>query len=283
VIEGYVAINNEESQEKALGAATKALALDPDNVEATAALGSVAKDRFKYSESIAYFERAIQLNPSFATAYQWYGGLMLVMGDAEAALTRYQQAWSLDPRSRIIGNNLAVVFYMLGRNQEATAMAQEVYRFARDFPEISKVLMHLAIADGECEIAAQYGNRLAAVLKKTTNATPVYVDLCQSTDPEARTRAIETMVSWTGLNFSSVDAATLSYPEDMVLLLANMGEFEAALNVAEKNSDYYSHIVLTWLRSMKTANAIKLYCDPRVQKLYEEAEIPPIEGENICD
>jgi len=91
------------------------------------------------------------------------------------------------------------------------------------------------------------------------------------------------MVSWTGLNFSSVDAATLSYPEDMVLLLANMGEFEAALNVAEKNSDYYSHIVLTWLRSMKTANAIKLYCDPRVQKLYEEAEIPPIEGENICD
>ncbi len=161
-----------------------------------AALGSVAKDRFKYSEAIDYFERAIELNPSFATAYQWYGGLMLVMGDAEAALIRYQQAWNLDPRSRIIGNNLAVIFYLLGRNQEASAMAQEVFRFAPDFPEISKVLMHLAIADGECEIAEQYGNRLAAVLKKTTNATPVYIDLCQSADPGARARAIETMVSW---------------------------------------------------------------------------------------
>jgi TolB-like protein/Tfp pilus assembly protein PilF len=283
VIEGYVAINNEESQKKAESAANTALSLDPDNIEATAALGSVAKDRFKYSEAIAHFERAIQLNPSFATAYQWYGGLLLVMGETEAALTRYKQAWDLDPRSRITGNNLAVIFYMLGRNQEATAMAQEVFRFAPEFPEVSKVLLHLAIADGECEIAEQHGNRLAAILKKTTNATPIYIDLCQSADPEARARAIETMVSWQGLKFSSADAATLSYPEDLVMLLADMGEFEAALTVAENNLDYYNHIVLTWLRAAKTDNAVKLYCDPRVQALFDKTEIPPMEGKNICD
>jgi TolB-like protein/Tfp pilus assembly protein PilF len=283
VIEGYVTINPEESQEKALNAATRALSIDPDNVEAMVALGSAARDQFRYSEAFDYFERAIELNPSFATAYQWYGGVTLSMGDPEAALTRYQQAWSLDPRSRIIGANLASTLYYLDRQQEATAIAQEVYRFAPDFPEAAKMLMHLAIAVGECEKIAEYGNRLASVLKKTYNATPLYMDACQSSDPGARANAIKTMLTWTGFNFSLPDDPSLSYPEDIATMLVDMGEFEAALIVTEENRDYYSHVVLTRLRAMRSANGIKFYCDPRVQAVFEQSDLPPMAGQNICD
>ncbi len=283
VIEGYVTINPEESQEKALSAATRALSIDPDNVEAMVALGSVARDQFKYSEAFDYFERAIKLNPSFATAYQWYGGVMLSMGDPEAALTRYQQAWNLDPRSRIIGANLASALYYLDRHQEATAIAQEVYRFAPDFPEVTKMLMHLAIILGECEKVAEYGNQTAAVLKKAFNATPLYMDLCQSEDPGARASAIETMLTWTGFSFSLPDDPSLSYPEDITTMLVDLGEFDAALIVTEENRDYYSHVVLTRLRAMRSANGIKFYCDPRVQAVFEQSDLPPITGHDVCD
>ncbi|HEY5775942.1 MAG TPA: hypothetical protein VIS57_07655 [Xanthomonadales bacterium] len=283
VIEGYVTIDPASSQAKTSSAANKALALDPENAEAVATLGAVAKDQFRYAEAIDYFKRAIGLNGSFATAYQWYGGLLLVMGNPEAALPPYQQAWGLDPRSGIIGTNLALILDTLERRQEAIAVLQDVIDFAPDFPEALRAIMHIAITDGDCRTAEEYGNRLAAALKKTSNSTPVYLDLCQSADPARRDTAIKTMLAWPALDFSSPDHAALSYPQDMVTLLIEMGLFEAALEISEKNLDYYSHIVLTTARSMRSANGVRFYCDPRVQRLFETTGIPPAEGKNICD
>ena len=62
-----------------------------------------------------------------------------------------------------------------------------------------------------------------------------------------------------------------------------LGEFEAALILAKKNRDYFSHIVLSRQRNNRSANGLEFYCDPRVQQLYEQSNLPPIEGENICD
>ena len=282
VIEGYVTINPEESQKKSLEAANKALSLDPNSVEALAALGSIASAQLSYSKSLEYFDRAIELNPSFSTAYQWKAGLFLVKGDTQSSLNEYQQAWILDPRSRITGNNLAVTLHYLGRKEEARKIAGEVLSFAPDFPEVSKVLMHLAISDGDCKSVEKYGNHLVDVLKKTTNSTPVYIDICQSEDLELRARGIETILSWPSYEFSLPEEATLSYPEDLVFMLVGFGEFEAALEIARKNRDYYGHIVLTRLRNDRSANGLKFYCDPRIQELIEQTDVPPLEGEDIC-
>jgi len=282
VIEGYVTINLEESQKKSIEAADKALSLDPNSVEALAALGSIAITQFRYSESLEYFDRAIELNPSFSTAYQWKAGLFLVKGDTQSALNEYQQAWILDPRSRITGNNLAVTLHYLGRKEEARKIAGDVLSFAPDFPEVSKILMHMAISDGDCESVEKYGNHLVDVLSKTTNSTPVYIDICQSEDPDLRARGIETILSWPGYEFSLPEDATLSYPEDLVFMLVSLGEFEAALEIARKNRDYYGHVVLTRLRNDRSANGLKFYCDPRVQELIEQTDVPPLEGEDIC-
>ena len=76
--------------------------------------------------------------------------------------------------------------------------------------------------------------------------------------------------------------ATLSYPKDIVFMLVSLGEFEAALVIARKNRDYFSHIVLTRLRNDRSANGLKFYGDPRVQELIEQTDVPPLERENIC-
>ena len=109
--------------------------------------------------------------------------------------------------------------------------------------------MHLSISDGDCKSVEKYGNHLVDVLKKTTNSTPVYIDICQSEDLELRARGIETILSWPSYEFSLPEDATLSYPEDLVFMLVGFGEFEAALEIARKNRDYYWHIALTRLRN----------------------------------
>jgi TolB-like protein/Flp pilus assembly protein TadD len=284
VIEGYVTIDQEASRQKALNAANKALEIDPENVEALVALGAVATGQFRFSDSRMYMQRAIELNPSFATAHQWTGTSRLVTGDPEAALESLQKAWSLDPRSRIVAYNLAVTLQYLGRAQEAADVAREVIRFAPDFPESHKLLMHLAIAAGDCQSAEEHGNRLAGLLRKEFNATPVYLELCQSEDPAARAEAIDTILSWpASLQFSSPDNPVLSYPEDLVFMMVEIAEFEAALKLAEKNSDYFSHSVLTRPRAYRTVNGVKFYCDRRFQQLVAQSPVPPLEGKNACD
>ena len=283
VIEGYVTIDTEDSMVNTAAAANKALSLDSENVEAMVSLATVSRNQFKYAEATEYFERAIKLNPSFATAHQWYGGMLFDMGDPEAAVIESQQAWALDPRSGIIGENYALILEALGRRDEAIKVAREVIEFDPDFTEGLRVMMHLSLYNGDCESAAEYGNRLAGVLNKTLNATPVYLDLCQAASPELRSAAIQTILGWGNLNFSSADNPTLSYPNDMVLLLVDWGEFESALILTERHKDFYSHYILTQVRGNRKVNGIKFYCDPRVQQLFKESAVPPFEGENICD
>ena len=94
---------------------------------------------------------------------------------------------------------------------------------------------------------------------------------------------METILSWPGIEFSATKDATLFYPEDIVMILVDLGMFEPALELAERHKDYYYHIILTRARSMRSANGREFYCDPRLQALFDQTEIPPIEGANICD
>ena len=48
------------------------------------------------------------------------------------------------------------------------------------------------------------------------------------------------MLTWTGFNFSLPDDPTLSYPEDIAVMLVNMGEFDAALIVTDLYQDQHS-------------------------------------------
>jgi hypothetical protein len=172
---------------------------------------------------------------------------------------------------------------LLGRNQEAIETAQAVLNFAPDFPSGLEAMFSLRIIAGNCDAVESIGNHMVDVLGKKTNTTSVYMDLCQSTDPEARARAIETMLTWPSLELASVDSPTLSAPENMVEILVELGEFEAALIVTTKYIDYYAGFVLQVIRSKHTVNGIKLYCDPRVQLLFEASAIPPINGESTCN
>ena len=283
VIDGYVMTDAKMSNAKTDAAANMALSLDPNNVEATVALAQLKSNQFRYEEAGDLFQKVIDLNPSYATAHQWYGNMLGFMGNPEAGLVELQKARALDPRSGVIGANMAITLNLLGRHQEAVDQLNEVRENAPDFPDALELLMHIELDAGNCANVSAYGNELASLLRKLTNTTPVYVDLCQSSNPATRKRAIEEMLAWPVLDLPDPENPALSYGVELAATLVEMNEFEAALQVIEKNMGFDGIYFFRQLPARKSNNAIAFYCDPRVRSLYRKNDIPALPTDAVCD
>jgi tetratricopeptide (TPR) repeat protein len=72
--------------------------------------------------SISEFQRAIALNPNYATAHQWYGSDPLrALGRFDEAIAEGKRAVELDPLSPVINSDLAQTFVNARRYDEAIA------------------------------------------------------------------------------------------------------------------------------------------------------------------
>ena len=78
---------------KAEKAAQHALALDPDNADAHAALGLIAMN-YDWDWAMAEQElrRALALDPSNALTYDWYAEYLMVIGRADLSLNQIEHA-----------------------------------------------------------------------------------------------------------------------------------------------------------------------------------------------
>lgn len=98
---------------KARAAAAKALEVDEELAEAHASLGLV---RFQYdwewSGAEAEFRRAIELNPGYPPAHQFYADYLKAMGRFDEALAEMGRALELDPLSLSIATGLGHVLYL---------------------------------------------------------------------------------------------------------------------------------------------------------------------------
>ena len=101
-------------------AAKKALELDPNLAEAHASLG-LAYMQFKGNLEAAERElsEAIRLNPSYATARQWYSGVLHSQLRLDDALEHAQLAIGLDPLAHIMHINAASILMNLKRLEDA--------------------------------------------------------------------------------------------------------------------------------------------------------------------
>jgi len=124
--------------------ALKALELDPQLGEAHTTLGFVqALFDWDWTGSEASFKRAIELNPSYATTYHWYGAMLLAAGRVDEAVLKAKQALQLDPLSLIINSDLGNKLRCAGKY----ALGIEALHKALDMdPEFHVTHLHLAEA-----------------------------------------------------------------------------------------------------------------------------------------
>lgn len=80
-----------------------------------------------------HYRRAIQLNPNFATALQWYGSLLAQTARMDEGIYYLERAVAIDPRSRIVGTNLADVLFASADADAALREAERVLAFSPDW------------------------------------------------------------------------------------------------------------------------------------------------------
>ena len=115
----------EEGLAKAQAAADKALALDDQLGEAYNSLGGIKETRQDFEGAEAMYRRALELNPSYATAYNYYGFLLRhSLGRYEEALALHRKAAELDPLSAQIVAEFGLSLESLGQFDEALARYQ---------------------------------------------------------------------------------------------------------------------------------------------------------------
>jgi serine/threonine protein kinase len=100
---GYNLLPPEETYPKAIAAAKKALDLDPMLAEPHVVLAMIAYHYNSDPEASAQeFRKAIDLNPSYATAHQWYSLILSQIGKHQEAINEMKLAMDLDPLSPMI-------------------------------------------------------------------------------------------------------------------------------------------------------------------------------------
>jgi serine/threonine protein kinase/Tfp pilus assembly protein PilF len=127
LLPAYTATPPQDAYPRAKAAALKALQLDERLAEAHTALGLLlCNGDFDMAGSMSEFQRAIALNPNYATAHHWYGnGPLLALGRFEEAIAEGKRAIELDPLSPIINADLGQNLYNARRYDEAIAQLRK--------------------------------------------------------------------------------------------------------------------------------------------------------------
>ncbi len=279
VYAGYANADSGTVAANTLSSANRALELDPGNVEAMAVKAQILRDRFQFAESDLLFRKVQQLNPSFATAFQWHGLLLLSMGLVDEAYEQLQKAWSLDPLSRVIGYNLAIAFGYGGLLEKAIPILEQVLTYAPDFPDANNSMMVMQVLAGNCDDADRFARRTARLLDKSNPDYQVIADICQTADPGIRQRAFRKMVDWPKIDFSNPDHPALMYDLELVGLMAHFGEFDLVFEYLDNGADGQ---MLPWLRLWRSGKAAQLQCDDRLKALEVKYGAPPPASRQSC-
>jgi TolB-like protein/Tfp pilus assembly protein PilF len=123
----YGAAAPKDSIPQAKAAVKKALELDDTLAEAHASSGRILSGfDFDSTKAIAEFERAIELNPNYATAHHWFGsGPLLALGRFDESIVEAKRSIELDPLSMINNADFGNDYYYARRYDEAIAQLRK--------------------------------------------------------------------------------------------------------------------------------------------------------------
>jgi serine/threonine protein kinase/tetratricopeptide (TPR) repeat protein len=174
-----------EAYPRAKEAALKSLEIDGTLAEAHTSLARIkAEYDWDWSGAEREFQRAIELNPSYAATYQSYGSVLSTMGRPEEAIANYKRALELDPLSPAINGALGVALYFTRQYDQAIEQLRKTLEldpnlfFARAYlayaylqksmnkEAIAELEKHMVISHGFVWAVAEFGYAYAVLGRK---------------------------------------------------------------------------------------------------------------------
>ena len=130
----YDFVPPKEDYPRAKAAALKALEIDDTLAEAHTSLAFSKTDYdWDWGGAEREFQRAIELNPSYATAHHWHAMALTIMGRSEEAIAEQKRALELDPLSLAINRDLGGVFYNARKYDQAIEQLRKTLELDTNF------------------------------------------------------------------------------------------------------------------------------------------------------
>jgi adenylate cyclase len=267
-----------ESYKRATDAAQMALALDPTQPEAYAVLATVNKfNKGQRTTSYALYRRAIALRPSFATAHQWLGTELMAGGEPVAGLESSARAATLDPRSRVIAQNHAVVLTALGRYAEARAECDRALRFAPDYDGCHAQNGFDALLQGDLEAAGRHLRRSSELYE--SGAGPLLAALLEALAGRGDRRAVaERLAAFPTLSYVDRGSGSLFSYYETPAVLVMLGEPALALDYLERHSA--AEPAAEWPLMVPALDPIR--CEPRFKALIKKQNTVDPHAARVC-
>ena len=225
----YRSVPVHEGFEKAKLYARKAVELDDSLAEAHASLAwSLFIYDWDWKEAEKAFKRAIQLDPQYATAHQWYAFLLASRGRFEESLVEGHTAQENDPASVSVRRSLGYCYlyarkfeqarYHLDRAIASNPTAEESYR-------IQGLILTLLGDYGEAERLLREALALAEPGTTYTKATLAYSVAC-SGDKAMASQVRDELLEKRNHDYVS--------PVELALVSTALGEYDQAIDWCEQ-------------------------------------------------
>jgi serine/threonine protein kinase/Tfp pilus assembly protein PilF len=116
-----------EAFPKAKAMASKALEIDESLAEAHTSLAFVLSTfDWDWAGAEREFRRAIELNPNYATAHQWFAMMLRALNRTFEAVQEIEKALELDPLSLIVNTAAGYVYLHAGHEDKAVEQAEKI-------------------------------------------------------------------------------------------------------------------------------------------------------------
>jgi adenylate cyclase len=243
--------------------ARMALAIDPTLAQAHASLGWTAMLRdLDLVTSEEHFLRALELDPEYPTAHQWYSEVLAATGRRDEAVRMVREAEALDP-SYIIRFNVARILYLTGEYEEAVQKAQEVVLEQGSYTEPTlylQALSHYMLGDYAAALSALEeagaGEQIAAARQAVAAGAPPITD---NPDQDLLLRAADIGVDPILGEPTDLLAARLWMPVDPDSALVRLERTAATASSSSLTAD--------WLDVIEDAAFDEIRDDPRMLEL----------------
>jgi len=265
----YAVMPSKEALPKAKAAAVKALELDSSLSEAHTSLGYCLRSfDWDFDSAEKEFRRAIEINPSYATAHHWNAMNLGLLGRHKEALAEMKKAVSLDPLSLIINSDLAEFLLLTHSYDESVKQSRKIIEMDPNFAIGHKQL-------GDAYLLTKMDKEAVAELQKAvrlSGGSPICI--------AELARAYVTSGNWNEAvkllgDLEKNSNASFSDAPQIAMIYASMGDNEQAMHWLKRAYEArFNPSIL--LRS----GFDPLRSDPRFEDFMRRVGLPPWTGES---
>ena len=261
----YLDLSAKEAYAKAREAAQKALELDETLAEAHTSLAGVLTSFFWFWERAEdEFIRAIELNPSYATARIWYAEHLWSIGKHNISIQQAKLALELDPLSPMVSTSFGVSYFFAGEYDQAI---QQYRQTLATNPNFQRAIYWLGFSYVKKEMYREAMEQFQRV-SDLSGGNPadmaalgyVYAISGQRIEAEEALRELEAL--------SNQRYVT---PVDMAMLHAGLGNREQAIEYLEKAYDEHADR-MSWVKVNPVFDPLR--SDPRFQAILQRMNFP---------